>query len=659
MKYKKSDNRFGIMALILSVIFAVMFFQLSSVTDIAENEPAASEIVSISNLDIKTKASLENKYDVTETFDVTFNESGLSEVVRFIPYAGYNYRSDGANVDKKLYIARIQNAKGNGWKDEEFHLYSNEQTGYLTFGLKCSTGYFTKGETRHYQISYTYDCGKDNNSGFDDLYFNIVGTASPMTITNITFSIELPKVAAENISVYYGKAGLTTTLTHSYDESNYIVSGTLDQLKPFEGITLRAVYKDGTFTAGANFSLHCLIALCVSLLAVAIALVYFFCFAQNRKLAVPVEVITPEGLNPYSADFFVNGTCGNKNLISYLIILANKGYVSLKKLENDDVEITALRTPISNEENYTTLKGVYDYFFEGKSSVKLSEFDDMPPLEMIEKASKARTICNDEEKKANEFLYDKRSQTVRKWLRIAAIVLCLGIGYCLIFAHQYFFGFASMTFWTGAAEIEAVLFLFSIIMCKKNMLPFKLVMYALLSAMVLWYYLVLGFSFIDGYFLFIVAFILLLPIGFLLSVECKYTKEGAVAKGRALGFKKYIEMCEVERLKMFAEENPNLFFDVLPYAYSFGLTDVWIKKFENIPLEIPEWVASGGGSIGDLVLLSVVLNDLDEKTSKIDNFARSSGTHLGGGGSSFDGGGFSGGGGSSGGGSGGGGFGAR
>ncbi len=49
-----------------------------------------------------------------------------------------------------------------------------------------------------------------------------------------------------------------------------------------------------------------------------------------------------------------------------------------------------------------------------------------------------------------------------------------------------------------------------------------------------------------------------------------------------LGLKRFIEVAEKKRLESLVEENPNYFYDVLPYAYILGVSDKWIKKLESL-----------------------------------------------------------------------------
>ena len=37
---------------------------------------------------------------------------------------------------------------------------------------------------------------------------------------------------------------------------------------------------------------------------------------------------------------------------------------------------------------------------------------------------------------------------------------------------------------------------------------------------------------------------------------------------------------EKDKINELVEENPNYFYDILPYAYVLGVSDKWSKKFE-------------------------------------------------------------------------------
>ena len=50
------------------------------------------------------------------------------------------------------------------------------------------------------------------------------------------------------------------------------------------------------------------------------------------------------------------------------------------------------------------------------------------------------------------------------------------------------------------------------------------------------------------------------------------TKSSIELMGKILGLKNFIEKAELNRINILVEENPNYFYNILPYAYVMGLT---------------------------------------------------------------------------------------
>ena len=130
----------------------------------------------------------------------------------------------------------------------------------------------------------------------------------------------------------------------------------------------------------------------------------------------------------------------------------------------------------------------------------------------------------------------------------------------------------------------------------------------------------------------------------------KRTEYGNRIFGKVLGLREFIVTAEEDRLKMLAEENPYIFYDILPYAYAFGLTKVWQKHFEN--LEIPPATFYDSNSfVSNYLMIRYLTRSLNSIQSSMVSIPRSSGGagggSFGGGGGGFSGGGFGGGGGGS------------
>ena len=93
-------------------------------------------------------------------------------------------------------------------------------------------------------------------------------------------------------------------------------------------------------------------------------------------------------------------------------------------------------------------------------------------------------------------------------------------------------------------------------------------------------------------------------IGYIIGILCiavmlvclvylpKRTKYGNEMLGKLKGFKNFLETVEKEKLESMVLENPNYFYDILPFTYVLGISDKWIEKFESISLQAPSWYDS-------------------------------------------------------------------
>ena len=81
--------------------------------------------------------------------------------------------------------------------------------------------------------------------------------------------------------------------------------------------------------------------------------------------------------------------------------------------------------------------------------------------------------------------------------------------------------------------------------------------------------------------------------------------------GEIEGFKNFIKLAEKDRLEMLLKDEPNLFYNVLPYAQVLKVSDIWEDKFKSIPIEAPSYVSVGSGQdIIDTIAYMHILNHL-------------------------------------------------
>ncbi len=121
------------------------------------------------------------------------------------------------------------------------------------------------------------------------------------------------------------------------------------------------------------------------------------------------------------------------------------------------------------------------------------------------------------------------------------------------------------------------------------------------------------------------------------------TAKGSATLRRIRGFQRFIGSAELYRAR-FAEQS-RIFYDYLPYAIVFGLTEEWARAFEGLKdLPEPDWYTGTSGHLAAMTLADNMTRFTQESAGAIAATPASSGS------SGFGGGGFSGGGGGGGGG---------
>lgn len=70
------------------------------------------------------------------------------------------------------------------------------------------------------------------------------------------------------------------------------------------------------------------------------------------------------------------------------------------------------------------------------------------------------------------------------------------------------------------------------------------------------------------------------------------TEYGKQLFRKIVALRNFILTADKEKLETLVAQNPNYLYDILPYAYSFGLASKWIDKFENTPITAPCWYGS-------------------------------------------------------------------
>ncbi|MFX9688396.1 hypothetical protein ABTO93_19570, partial [Acinetobacter baumannii] len=84
--------------------------------------------------------------------------------------------------------------------------------------------------------------------------------------------------------------------------------------------------------------------------------------------------------------------------------------------------------------------------------------------------------------------------------------------------------------------------------------------------------------------------------------------KGSQKTREALGFARFVQKAEKDRIRVLASEDPTIFGRLLPFAMVLGAADQWAQAFKDLAIEPPSWYVSSGGY--DSYNTSLFVNDL-------------------------------------------------
>lgn len=103
--------------------------------------------------------------------------------------------------------------------------------------------------------------------------------------------------------------------------------------------------------------------------------------------------------------------------------------------------------------------------------------------------------------------------------------------------------------------------------------------------------------------LYLISFICIFINIFFTLVMKRKTDYGEQIKAKVLGFRDFLIKAEKPKLEELVAQNPQYFYDILPYTYALNISKTWIRKFENIP--IPEMDMGNMNYSSDYALYSI------------------------------------------------------
>ncbi len=555
--------------MILSIFILIVLLGL-----LIPNETSAissSGGYTIESYDVNMIVNENNTFDITETISVNFTGYNKHGIFRKIPLRNKITRLDGTKSSNRAKISNISVS--------DPYTTSNE-SGYKVLKIGSSSQIVSGRKT--YTIKYNYNIGKDPLKDADELYFNLIGDEWDTNIEEVAFTITMPKAFDKSkLGFSSGSKYSTNGSNVNYTVTGNTINGSLATgLSNGQALTVRLTLPEGYFVdASSNFDFIMLLEIGISIIFVIVAFILWSKYGKDNAVIDTVEFYPPNGMNSANLGFIYKGHSEEKDIISLLIYLANKGYLkieefeekTLKVIKSKNFKIIKIKEYDGDNEDERTF---FNELFSSKDEVTKNDLYDKFYLTL------RRIARNINRKENQEKIFEKASLGKRIFLIAMIIVVFFFMGGLSIIT----IGDAEISTMVGFILVTILMLLYK----KPNV--WTIILGSVAFVAVTFLCMVQDIVVDEAYLIkFIIESICQVLLIIFLGIMKKRTQYGTEMLGKIQGFRYFLETAEKPQLEELVMRDPEYFYDILPYTYVLGVSSKWMKKFEDIALEAPRW----------------------------------------------------------------------
>lgn len=601
MKNVKIVGKFSAKFFAAAVFFVAVFFALfGSFFTSSQNvtaSAASGDLFAIEKYDAEVTVNEDRTVDFHESMTVRFSNrlpSGMSTYYRSLPIG---------EGDRYFDVS----AKCEGNDDFSFSVADNPDVdGFIDVNCK---GGVVSGKTWTYEFFYTLL--PKAKSGENGMILDVVGFGTGVAINDANITVRFPdecSFAKVYSSANGGKGNDYVTETLAADKKSIFLHADKLPVKYNSkfgenmavGITLEFELENGALKSYASTRVTGSVwAVVISgLLAVGAAIGLSALFRKKQDIVRVVNLKPPKGMDPLKMGKLIDGAVDDEDITSMIYWFASKGYLKIDLSDEDDPVLE--RTEKELDENAPSYQRVLlEGLFDDDERTAVSDLKN----KFYASADKAKNLVTAKAMPR----YEKKSLFAAAACGLIAAAYCV---FCplLIGLRQIGGGY---TFWGGGVFTLAPVFAVLAFLFLRHGRQFKggvknrfgWLIAAFLVALISSF----AYIFLLDVHVISVCEQVILCVGvwavvFVGSRIPSYNNGYVRVLGDILGFKDFIEYTEEDKIKFMLQENPELYYDVLPYAQVLGVTDEWEGKFKNVLLEPPAW-ASGDFTVFDYLLL--------------------------------------------------------
>ena len=480
--------------------------------------------------------------------------------------------------------------------------------GRTTTGISVVDLYEYVGQTVDFSISYTLENRLRESMREVGFYLQLMkGYYTEMRVDRLDVSINAPF----NISNFRLGDTMNEILAEPVIDGNRL---TAQNIEPFENQDVSYVieFEDAGFVRRPN---TVDIALPVILLAAMLSVLYFALLHKREKPPVPViGFYPPEGMNPAEAGYVIDERVSGRDVTSLIYYWASQGHLSIEIIDDKRYALHLLSELDEGHAGYE-----HDMFSAlwnlggGRGSVSGEELKGkFYPVVKATAGAVKKSFSGE------RGLYRKGRSP---FVATSFLLMCLVFAAFTIMGQfvDYVAGVFPMRPLFGADKrfgeyendfyIMFIFVLFTLLISMFLATNFyrsdrvlksaagtirRIICLAFAIAGTIMFTLVCG----DGKVLLTISAALsaasLYVIVNSLPFIARLSDFGVYARGLCLGFKMYLTAAEKQRFEMLLKQNPDYYYNILPYAQVLGVSKIWQRKFDRLITDPSSWLYGTG-----------------------------------------------------------------
>ena len=545
---------------------------------------SAREAFNIDQAKIEMVVHEDGSIDVTESYDLNFLQKRHGFYRNIPTVYDMDWDVDGVK-EKKSYYFPISNIECEG-------PYAVEKN-YSGVSIRLGDEDKEVFGKQSYRISYRVQTKDLDLNGIQMLYWNMIGSFDT-SIKDFSYRITMPKAFDENnVYVSSGRYGQNNNKLNVEVNGNIITGKNTETLYSQEQATIMVNLPKDYFHFAKEKHYDWYV-MGITLIILLGSMILFIRFGKDDEVIVTVEFDPPKDLDSAGVGYVIDHIVDDRDAVSLILKWANQGNLMIHdEKEGFQLEKRKELGIEANDYERTLFSAIFskDYIVNA---------DDLKTEKMSKAMHETKIQIQNHFKKENQV-----------YMKTSLVLQCVML--LILALPQAFASFAGAYARYGSFVLALPFMLpslFLLITCipwillmrkryamKHSTFLLMLILLLILNGIFIGAGVILQMQLDCGWLMIFTCALVTIGLLIIMVFMDKRSKKGNAWLGQILGLKDFIESCEKDRIEELAQENPYAFFEVLPYAYVLGVSDVWVKKFENIGLPNPEWYTGNQGDV--------------------------------------------------------------